>query len=62
MSYFISNHIYFFITQNHNHIASAGFTICTAIDIICPYTLNSSEEKDLYKPSHIQKKKKLLTG
>ena len=28
----------------HNHIASMGFTICTVNDILCPYTLDLSEE------------------
>ena len=30
-----------YIAQNHNHIASMGFTICTVNNILCP----SSEEK-----------------
>ena len=34
---FKSNQISFiFIAQNHNHIASVGFTICTVNNILCP--------------------------
>ena len=33
-----SNQISFvYIAQNHNRIASVGFTICTVNNILCPY-------------------------
>ena len=42
-----------YIAQNHNHIASMGFTSCTVNDILCPSSLDSSEEK----PCHVDGKK-----
>ena len=27
---------FIYIAQNHNHIASMGFTVCTVNDILCP--------------------------
>ena len=32
--YFIKS-VLFFLAQNHNHIASVGFTISTVSDILC---------------------------
>ena len=53
-----SNQINFvYIAQSHNHIASMGFTICTVNNILCPQTLNSSEEK-----CHMLKKKRIDTA
>lgn len=40
--------------QNHNHICSVGFTVD---DTLCPWALDSSEEKLVLK-----KTKHLLTG
>ena len=49
---------FIYIAQNHNHIVSVGFTICTVNGILCPYTLYSSEEK----VAMLIEKKTLLAG
>ena len=37
--------IFINIAKHHDHIASMGFTICTVNDIVCPQTLEMSEEQ-----------------
>ena len=44
------------MANNHNDLASVGFTICTASAILCPQTLESSEEKNMEKKEKKKKK------
>lgn len=44
----LSSHFFFYLyTKITNHVASVGFTICTAHDPLRPWTLDSSEKKSI---------------
>lgn len=51
-----SNHNNFiYITQNHNYIGSAGFTICAMIGILCPKSI-CCKSFDLNFKKHLNSK------
>lgn len=58
MTHTFNSSLFHLCSQNHNHIASVGFTIWRVNDILRPETLDSREEK---LPRH-NKKKNLETG
>ena len=48
----ITNHLLICTAQNHNHIATVGFTICTVNSILFPKKICHVEKETYYHSQH----------